>query len=41
MMKKSNFGFFTPVTRHLSLELTTFIAATGYILAILLVCVLR
>jgi hypothetical protein len=40
-MKKSNVGFFTASHKYVSLELTTFIAATGYILAILLVCMLR
>lgn len=40
-MKKSNFGFFTPAQKYLSLELTTFLAATGYIVAIVVVCMLR
>jgi len=41
MMKKNYFEFFTLFQKNVSLELTTFLAASGYVLAILLLCMLR
>lgn len=40
-MKKNYFEFFTIVQKHISLEMATFLAALGYGLAILVLCVLR
>jgi len=40
-MKKNYFYFITALQKNFSLETSTFLAALGYALAILLVCVLR
>jgi hypothetical protein len=40
-MKKNYFYFLSSFQKNISLETATFLAAMGYAMAILLVCVLR
>lgn len=40
-MKKNSFTLFSVFQRYISLETVTFLAALGYGLAIMLLCILR